>query len=97
MLFVHEGIAGKSPWHDLKGQMFLGDEDFVEEVVSSRKVTSKEICRGQRYADRPQLAALLPAGAPMKKAERDRLATEAHLSYGYTLKEIAGHLHLHWH
>jgi putative transposase len=95
-LFVHEGITRESPWRDLKGQIFLGDQDFVEEVASSIKETSKEVRRNQRYANRPSLATLLPAGTPMKKGERDRLVSEAHLSYGYTLKELADYLHVHY-
>ena len=95
-LFVHEGITHESPWRNLKGQIFLGDPTFVEEITSSVKVTSKEVRRDQRYANRPDLAILLPPRDLTSKDERDKLVTEAHLSCGYTLKEIADHLHVHY-
>jgi|GEM_PF-848776 hypothetical protein len=95
-LFVHEGITHESPWRNLKEQIFLGDPTFVEEITSSVKVTSKEVRRDQRYANRPDLAILLPPRDLSSKDERDKLVTEAHLSCGYTLKEIADHLHVHY-
>ncbi len=95
-LFVHEGITRESPWRDLKGQIFLGDSAFVEEITSSVKETSKEVPRAERYARRPDLATLLPPRTPITRDGRDKLVTEAHLSYGYTQKEIADHLHLHY-
>jgi putative transposase len=95
-LFVHEGITHESPWHDLKGQIFLGDSSFVEDVGDSLKKASREIPKAQRESMRPTLARLLPRRALVNKEERDRLAAEAHLSHDYTLKEIADHLHLHY-
>jgi hypothetical protein len=95
-LFVHEGVSGESPWRDLKGQIFLGDSTFIEKITSFVKKTSKEVPRAQRYTHRPDLATLLPLRVPITKDGRDKLVTEAHLSYGYTLKEIADHLHLHY-
>jgi len=44
----------------------------------------------------PDLATLLSPHALTTRDERDKVATEAHLSYGYALKEIADHLHLHY-
>ena len=44
----------------------------------------------------PDLATLLPPRALAARDERDKLVTEAHLSYGHTLKEIADHPHLHY-
>ncbi|HME41565.1 MAG TPA: hypothetical protein VKF36_00650 [Syntrophorhabdales bacterium] len=34
--FVLQGIDGRSPWNDLKGQIFLGDKRFIEEAKASR-------------------------------------------------------------
>jgi AraC-like DNA-binding protein len=42
------------------------------------------------------LATLLPPRGHITKDGRDKLVTEAYLSHGYTLKEIADHLHLHY-
>jgi putative transposase len=94
--FVNEGIAHESPWRDLKGQIFLGDSAFVGEITSSVMEASKEVPRNQRYVHRPDLATLFPSEALITKDTRDKLMAEAHLSHGYTLKEIADHLHLHY-
>jgi len=33
MQFVADGVGAKSLWNDLRGQPFLGDEDFVAPTV----------------------------------------------------------------
>ena len=33
--FVADGIKAPSPWQQLKGQVFLGDEHFVEKLQDS--------------------------------------------------------------
>jgi hypothetical protein len=95
-LFVHESITHESPWRGLKGQIFPGDSDFVEEIVSFVKETSKEVPRVERYAHRLELPALFATRSLIAKDESDKLSAEAHLSYGYTLKEIADHLNLRY-
>ena len=52
--FVQEGVRGPSVWDNLKGQVFLGSEAFVEsmqrELEAAAKHTIKEIPRLQRRA-----------------------------------------------
>lgn len=94
--FIKEGIDGSSPWEELRGQILLGEEAFVDKYreMLHDKIEIKEIPRTQRYLNRPQLSALL--SGEYKKAERDKLIKTAHERYGYRLKEIADHLRIHY-
>ena len=90
--FVSEGMASESPWDALKGQILLGRETFVERHRSRLKETVKvkEIPRRQRYAARPRLEEII------KGSSRDRSMYQAHVEYGYTLREISDQLDLHY-
>ena len=96
--FVYEGKGKASIWNDLKGQVFLGTEDFVNKFkgLLQGKEGISEIPRPQRYANRPTLKTLLPPEIIDDKRVRDRVAYKAHVSYGYSLKEIADHLGVHY-
>jgi REP element-mobilizing transposase RayT len=96
--FIMEGIAKETPWKELKGQIFLGDKGFIEECkrILDASADLGEIPRLQRYAERPALAELLPEEKQQDKAERNRAVYLAHVTYGYTLKEIADHLRVHY-
>jgi putative transposase len=54
MEFVQEGVRGPRVWDNLKGQVFLGSEAFVEtmqrELEATSRHTIKEIPRLQRRA-----------------------------------------------
>jgi len=95
--FVWEGIEKEGPWGNLTGQIFLGKEGFVEGLrnLLGESQELEEIPRAQRYASRPSLQDLfLPGGEDRK--ERDRRIYDSHVHYGYTLKEIAQHLGIHY-
>ncbi len=94
-LFVREGITRASPWKDLKGQIFLGDRTFIDRLRSSLQDGVKEIPRSQRYAGRPELEEIITGESRTDRAQRDKGIAEA-VMYGYTLKEIAGHLGIHY-
>jgi putative transposase len=91
-VYVADGLGCASPWPALKGQVFLGAEGFVERhrrrLKEARKV--KEIPRRQRYAGRPPVVEVLMRGP------RERSIYQAHVEYGYTLREIAEHVGLHY-
>jgi hypothetical protein len=93
-----EGITKEAPWKDLKGQIFLGDKGFIEKCkrLLDPSTDLQEIPRLQRYAERPVLAELLNEEIRRNKAQRDRTIYRAHVTYGYTLKEIADHLRVHY-
>lgn len=97
--FVKDGMAEKeAPWEKLKGQVILGSDMFIESVREflGGKEQITEIPRLQRTAGRPPLEVLFPAGEQSTKSKRNPTILEAHVKYGYTLKEIAGHLDVHY-
>jgi REP-associated tyrosine transposase len=97
--FVKDGISVKeSPWERVSGQIVLGSEAFLEKMkdILYEKEKITEIPRVQRFAGRPSLADLFPADIVFLKEERDRLINEAHIKYGYTLKDISEVLKIHY-
>jgi hypothetical protein len=94
--FVWDGIHRGSPWDRLHGQILLGDEGFVEkfkELIEDRKEV-REIPRPQRYVTRPSLDKIF--SGQETKVQRNIGIHVAHMSYGYTLKEIADYLRIHY-
>lgn len=94
--FVLSGIGKQGPWEDLKGRFILGKDDFVEKVKNylEEKKKQKEISRIERFAIRKGLNEIFRE--IRKKEERDRQIHIAHIEYGYTLKEIADYLGIHY-
>lgn len=95
--FVAQGRGSGSPWAQLRGQVLLGADAFVESLRSAltEKSEISEVPRHQRLAHRPTLATLLP-NRVMDKGRRDDAIREAHRKWGYTLVEIGRHLGLHY-
>lgn len=96
--FVAEGKNLPAPWSDLKGQVLLGSECFVERMqpLLEEKGELKEIPRGQRLAHRPGLAVLFPAHVRADKRTRDAAIRLAYLEYGYTMAAIARQAGIHY-
>ncbi len=97
--YVKDGMAEKeAPWEKLKGQVILGSDMFIERVREflGGKDQITEIPRLQRTAGRPSLEVLFPAGERLTKRERNPTVLDAHVKYGYSLKEIAEHLGVHY-
>ena len=84
--FVRDGIASR-PWDDLKGQIYLGSEAFIEKHAS-RKKDIKEIPRAQLRAAKPSLKQIFG-----RRGEKG--IAEAY-DQGYRLNEIAAHLGVHY-
>jgi hypothetical protein len=96
--FVQAGVQAASPWSALRGQFFLGSEQFVERMrpALARFTASSEIPRADRLAARPALASLFASVAVEDLTKRNAAIVEAHRVHGYTLAEIARHLGLHY-
>jgi len=96
--FVKEGINGKSPWGEIHGQILLGEESFVETFkdLLGDKEAIKEIPRQQRYAGRTTLKEIFRKRRSTEISGRNQGIHNAHIRYGYTLKEIADHLGIHY-
>ncbi len=96
--FVLEGIDKRSPWETLKGQVFLGTEDFIKRLsdLIREKENIKEVPRPQRYVARSPLSEIFKGKKQEKKKVEDKIIYTAYVQHGYTMKEIAEHLGFHY-
>ena len=91
--FVHEGIDLPSIWKNLRNQVFLGSEAFVDQYQKNiqEKVELDEIPAQQKRAS------LKPISHFQAKYEDNNIAIkEAYLSGGHTMKEIGEHFGKHY-
>lgn len=95
--FVRSGLKVESPWKGIKGQLLLGGDSFMEKLnlMLTHKGDLKEIPRVQRYITRPLLEEILKWDNETKSS-KDKKIYEAYIRYGYTLREIAEHLGVHY-
>ena len=84
--FVREGL-GSRPWEELKGQIYLGSEAFIEKHRAGKN-RHKEIPRAQVTAAKPSLQRIF--------AKRGKNAIADAYEQGYRLNEIAAHLGVHY-
>ena len=95
--FVAQGVGRNSPWGELRGQVFLGSDAFLDQmqVRLSQQVSAatslREIPRAQRR----------PTAKPLgwyasQYPERNTAIVEAYRSGGYTLQEVAEYFGLHY-
>jgi len=94
--FVREGMGQESIWKELKGQSFLGEDKFVEKFLRHIKGSEqiKEIPKKQRYVGRPKLEVLFK-NIETKK-QRNKNIIKVVEKYGYSQKEIADYLKMHY-
>jgi putative transposase len=94
--FVCEGIGKTSPWSELRGQVVLGTDGFVQSLGRSfaEKADLSEVPRQQRLAHRPTLATLFAKVGSQRS--RDETIRDAHVKHGYALIDIGRHLGLHY-
>ncbi len=94
--FVWEGLDCQSIWTNLRGGVLLGDEGFVARMGRhlSGKVPSSEIPRRERLLHRPSLGELFSDMGV--KEQREKTAFQAHVEWGYPLKDIAEALGVHY-
>ena len=96
--FILGGVGEDSPWHALKGQIFLGTDSFIKKLSNllKDKEILKEVPRVQRYATRPTFSELFTEEKLKNKKARSEIIYEAYVHYGYILKEIAEYLDVHY-
>lgn len=88
--FVREGKDQPSPWADLKNQIFLGSDEFVEAsmaILDSREPLTTDIRPLKRRMPKP-------LEHYQQNSTRDEAIVEAYQSGGYTMKEIGKHFGL---
>jgi len=93
--FVLSGIKAESPLKAIKGQLFLGQDNFIDKInhLMSVKENLKEITKKQLYVTRPPLNEIFK---PKDQKSKDQVMYEAHQQYGYTLKDIAEYIGVHY-
>jgi REP element-mobilizing transposase RayT len=84
--FVRDGMASR-PWDDLKGQIYLGSQGFIEKHASGKEHL-KEIPRAQLRAAKPSLKQIF--------ARRGEKGIAEAYEQGYRMSEIAAHLGIHY-
>lgn len=90
--FVSEGRDQPSPWRDLKQQVYLGDEAFVEDMQA--RVKADASLDGIPSAQRRPPALSLER-YERDHADRDEAIVAAYASGGYSMKAIGEHFGLH--
>lgn len=85
--FVREGLENR-PWEELKGQIYLGSEAFIERHCPGNQEL-KEIPRVQLKAVKPSLERIFAKSGK-------RAIVQAYKEHGYRLQEIAAHLGVHY-
>ncbi len=96
--FVMEGVGKESPWETLRGQIFLGADEFINRLrgLLGEREGEKEVPRVQRYVGRPLLRELFRGKKREERTIEDRAIYDAYVRYGYTMKEIGDHLGFHY-
>jgi putative transposase len=96
--FVEWGIGQETIWRDVKGQSILGEEDFVEGLISHirKHQDIPEIPKSHRYVNRPPLEKIFSGKVVQDKRKRDTKIIEAVQKFGYTQQQIAAHLNMHY-
>ena len=91
--FVAEGKNQPSPWEQLRNQVYLGSEAFVERTrarLDAGKDLSEIPVRQRRALPKP----LHHYSTRFK--DRDAAIVAAYASGGYSMKEIGDHFGLHY-
>ena len=96
--FVREGMRKESLWREVKAQSILGTEVFVERLIDYVRGHEEipEIPKAQRYLNRPGLGQLLSGKVLQEMGKRNERIEEVVERYGYTQREVADHLGMHF-
>jgi hypothetical protein len=91
--FVEEGTGGESIWKDLKGQIYLGDDDFIEQMRGKLGERDEDvnIPLVQQRAPAPMLRAIR-----RRHSNRDEGIRAAYETGAYSYQEIAKHFKVHF-
>ena len=81
-----------------KVQSILGEEDFIERIEDHLRGKKEipEIPKSQRYMNRPILGTLFEEEVIGDKRKRDKRIVEAVEGFGYSQREVADYLGMHF-
>ena len=96
--FVIDGIGKDSPFDEVKEGIVLGFPQFIDWVRDTKNNKEKrtEIPKIQRFVGRPSLEDLFDSESLKDKKIRNDLIYIAHTQLGYSQKEIADCVDLHY-
>jgi putative transposase len=96
--FVRDGIGAGSIWKSLRAQSVLGESDFIERLSDYVKGKKRipEIAKSQRFMNKPPLRDIFRSEVLGDRRERDKSIGKAVLEHGYTQREVADHLGMHF-
>ena len=96
--FVEAGIGKATIWKDLRGGSILGEDEFAETLLEylKGKRDIREIPKFQRYINRHSLKEIFTEEVADGKAERDKKIRAAVEIHGYSQREVADHLGMHY-
>lgn len=91
--FIEEGMGAESIWKDLKGQIYLGDDNFVEQMRSmlGERDENVNIPRVQQRGAVPKLSAIR-----REYKNRDDAIRVAYESGAYSYQQIAKEFEVHF-
>ncbi len=92
--FVGEGVGATSPWAALRGQVYLGNEQFIERMqrhIKSRHRDDPQIPRAQRRPPAPPLEVIAT-----KSPDRNQAIVQAHATGAYSYQDLAAFFGLHF-
>lgn len=86
--FVQQGKGQPSPWQKLKNQIYLGDDEFVDDMQSklNPEQSLKDIPKKQKQSPVKPLSYFAE-----RYKERDESMTQAYFSGHYTLEQVGEH------
>ena len=82
----------------VRARSILGEEDFIERIEDHLRGKKEipEIPKSQRYMNRPILGKLFEEEVIGDKRRRDKRIVEAVEGFGYSQREVADHLGMHF-
>ncbi|MGH2359919.1 MAG: REP-associated tyrosine transposase [bacterium] len=94
--FVRNGVGQPSIWQAVQAQALLGKPEFAAQLREYLRgvEAGKEIPRQQRFLGRPTLATLFEG--QLSRARRNTLIVRAVERHGYSQKEVADFVGLHY-
>jgi putative transposase len=96
--FVRDGIGAGSIWNSMRAQSVLGEDEFIESLsdyVKGRKQIP-EISKSQRFMNKPSLEDIFRPQVLGDRRKRDKGIGRAVFEHGYTQREVADHLRIHF-
>ncbi|MDD5240826.1 MAG: transposase [Sulfuricella sp.] len=91
--FVAEGVKAISPWAGIKGQVFLGDEQFMQRMQAHAQIGKDDvqIPIAQRRPPPPPLAHIAK-----RTLDRNAAIKAAYATGAYSYQQIAEHFGVHF-